>query len=263
MVSDRVRDLINRALGVIWDAIGPAGRETIRELHQTLANADEEHADAIFREFLDSFRGELERAQRDPDLLVYGDMRASAADKLLARRTSELNIIVETVLLVHAQPEAVAELTAALQTSRVSESQKERISAGLRALGDPGATWAVPCDLLLGGAEGMLWELAQEREMTSTDGEGMPRDRRGQPVRSVNRMLHPDDGLDIPHRLRQFLAGRVFAGHGHSVRHRRQADLQRDWTAYALVAVRGLLDDIGGHHLIEGLAERLSLVADG
>jgi hypothetical protein len=247
---------------VIWDAIGPRGRATVRELQHTLADAREDEASESFREFLNTFRHEVERAARDPDLLVFGDMRASAADKLLARRTSELRIIVDTVLVAHAQPEAVAEIAAALQTSAVSDSQKERITAGLHSLDDPGGTWAVPCDLLLGAVEGMLWELADEREITSTDGEGMPRDRRGQLVRSVNGVLNPHVGLDIPQRLRQFLTGRLFAGHGHSVRHRRQAEMQRDWSAYALVALRGLLDDIGGHHLIEGLAERLSLIAD-
>jgi hypothetical protein len=62
----------------------------------------------------------------------------------------------------------------------------------------------------------------------------------------------------MPQRLNQFLARRLFAGYGHSVRHRRLAELQRDWTAYALVALRWLLDHLGGYRLISGLADRLS-----
>jgi hypothetical protein len=257
-IPDGVRELLNGALTAIWDGIGPGGRDAVRGLHQTLADADEDEAREIFLDFVNQFRGQVERAQLDPDLLVYGDMPADAADALLARRADDLSIIVDSVLRAHSDPDAIAEILAALEASMVSDSQRERISAGLTALREPGMTWAVPCDLLLGGVEGMIWELAEAREIAVPDCEGKPRDRDGRPVRSVNGMLHPDVGLEIPQRLRQFLTGRLLAGHGHSVRHRRRADLQRDWTAYTLVALRGLLDDIGGHHLIQGLAERLS-----
>jgi hypothetical protein len=69
---------------------------------------------------------------------------------------------------------------------------------------------------------------------------------------SVNSLLDPHPGLEMPWPLHQFLAERLFAGHGHNVRHRRQAQLQRDWTAYALVALQGVLDDVGGRQLVKG-----------
>jgi hypothetical protein len=120
----------------------------------------------------------------------------------------------------------------------------------------------VPCDLLLGGVEGALWELASSREITVVDAEGKPRDRDGKLIRSINGTLHPEKGLEFSRQLRQFLDDRLFAGHGHSVRHRRLPELQREWTAYALVALRGVLDDVGDYGLIDALAERLRAVAE-
>ena len=162
-MPDRLLVLLNEALNIIWEGIGHAGRAAVRELQQTLADVDGDKACQIFSDFAIGLQEEFEQTQRDPDLLVYGEMRASAADELLARRLETQSVIVDSVLLAHAAPEAVAEISGALEMSAVSESQKERIRAGLAALDTPGKTWAVPCDLLLGGAEGVLWELAEAR----------------------------------------------------------------------------------------------------
>ena len=75
-------------------------------------------------------------------------------------------------------------------------------------------------------------------------------------------MLRGDSGVEIPQPLHRFLESRLFAGHGNSVRHRRQGQLQREWTAYALVALRGLLDAFGGDRLVDRLAERLTQIVD-
>jgi hypothetical protein len=262
-IPDGLRELLNSALTVIWDGIGPGGRDALRELQQTIADADEGDTGEIFRKFLTGFHEEVEQARRDPDLLVYGEMPGSLADELLARQLKEQTVIVDSVLLAHHDSEAVAEVSVALQTSVVSPSQEERIRAGLLALRNPGRTWAVPCDLLLGGVEGMLWDLAEAREIAMADEEGKPRSRDGRLLYSVNSLLGPDPGLELPWPLHQFLAERLFAGQGHNVRHRRQAQLQRDWTAYALVALRGVLDDVGGHQLVKGLVNRLASMLDG
>lgn len=261
-MPDKLREFLDTALRTIWAGIGPRGRAAFRELQQELAEVEDSERQDILRGFIDTFQRELEQAGRDPDLLIYAQMAPSAADRLIARREQELTVVADSVLLAHADPGALQEITTALQQSSLGGSQRERLVAGLVAVREPGETWAVPCDLLLGGVEGALWELASSREVTVVDAEGKPRDRDGKLVRSVNGTLHPEKGLEFSGQLRQFLDDRLFAGHGHSVRHRRLPELQREWTAYALVALRGVLDDIGDHGLIDALAERLRRLAD-
>lgn len=261
-IPAKLREFLNTALQAVWAGIGPAGRSAFRELQQELAGAGEGEREEILRRFIESFQQEIDRAQRDPDLLVYSQMPVSSADKLIARREQERTVIADSVLLAHADPSAIQEITIVLRRSSLGVSQRERLLAGLDAVSRPGQTWSVPCDLLLGGVEGALWELASARRVTVTDAQGKPRDRQGRPVRSVNGTLRPETGLEISRPLRQFLDDRLFAGPGHSVRHRRLPELQREWTAYALVALRGLLDDVGDHGLIDALSERLHALAE-
>jgi hypothetical protein len=261
-IPAKLREFLDIALQAVWAGIGPAGRSGFRELQRELAGAGEAGRDEILRRFIESFQQELDRAERDPDLLVYSQMPASSADKLIARREQERTVIADSVLLAHADPTAIQEIATALRQSSLGVSQRERLLAGLGAVIQPGETWSVPCDLLLGGVEGALWELASVRKVTVTDAEGRPRDHEGRPVRSVNGTLRPETGLELSHPLRQFLDDRLFAGPGHSVRHRRLPALQREWTAYALVALRGLLDHVGDYGLIDALSERLHALAE-
>ena len=257
-ISPELRELLNKALTAIWNGIGPGAREFLRDIQQLLPEAGNGGAREVLSEVLRELAHEIEQAQRDPDILVYGYMPAGAADRLIADRSVHATVIADRVLIAHEHRECVAEITAALHATSMSSAHRERLSAGLAALGDPGETWSIPCDLLLGGLEGLIWELAESRGLTAADAEGMVRDRSGRVLRSVNAALRLDVGLDLSPHVRQFLDRRFFAGDGHSVRHRRRPELQREWTAYALVAVRGLLDDVGGHRLVEALAERIA-----
>jgi hypothetical protein len=256
--GDTLRALVNDLLSAIWDGIGPSGRDSLRRLNAELVDLSPGEKDRYLREFLRTFRHEIEEARCDPDLLVYGNMPAATADRLIALRDEGVRVIADSVLRVHDDPDAMHELSDALHAAPISLSQRERVMGGLRALGQPGETWAVPCDLLLGGVEGLMWELAEARNVVRIDHEGKPRDQRNMPVRSVNRTLDADAGLKLDESLRRFLLGRLLNSAGHDVRHRRRPELQREWTAYAIVALRGLLDETGSHQLVDALANRIT-----
>jgi hypothetical protein len=230
----------------------------VRRFNAELVGLSPDERARYVREFLTTFRREIEEARCDPDLLVYGNMPAATADRLIVRRDEGVRVIADSVLRVHDDPNAIRELSQALHSTSISLSQRERVAAGLQALGQPGETWAVPCDLLLGGVEGLVWELAEARSVIRIDDEGKPRDQRDIPVRSINGTLHTDAGLMLDEALRRFLLGRLLNSAGHDVRHRRRPELQREWTAYALVALRGLLDETGNHRLVDALADRIT-----
>jgi hypothetical protein len=256
-----LRALVNDLLAAIWDGIGPAGRRSLRRFNAELADLSAGEKDRYIRDLLGTLRREIEEARCDPDLLVYGNMPAATADRLIARRDEGVRVIADSVLRVHDDPGAIDELSDALHTAPISLSQRERVMGGLRALGQPGETWAVPCDLLLGGVEGLMWELAEARNVIRIDHEGKPRDQRNIPVRSVNGTLDMDAGLKLDESLRRFLLGRLLNSAGHDVRHRRRPELQREWTAYAIVALRGLLDETGSHQLVDALADRITTLS--
>jgi hypothetical protein len=232
----------------------------LRQLQRAAADGHAIETRETLDEFLKELLAEMERARLDPDVLVYGHMPAAAADRLIMERTARPGVLADRILLAHAAADSIQEIETALHRSGFAPSHRERLAAGLAALDDPGETWAVPCDLLLGGIEGVVWDLSTSRKLTSIDREGMPRDANERPVLSVNVLLRADHSLGLSTYLRQFLADRFFTREGHGVRHRRRPELQRDWTAYALVALRGLLDEHGGHRLIENLAERLTFL---
>jgi hypothetical protein len=257
-IPSALRGLLDRALTAVWSGIGPGAREVLRELQCSLPQVAEHEARELLRDVLHELAREVEQAQRDPDILVYAHMPAAAADRLIAERSERGSVIADRVLLAHQDPKSLAEITVALNATTVGAAHRERLSGGLAALREPGETWSVPCDLLLGGLEGLIWELAESSELTSVDPEGMLLDRSGRVLRSVNAALRPEAGLELSAHVRQFLDRRFFAGEGHSVRHRRHVERQREWTAYALVALRGLLDDLGSHRLIRALAGRLA-----
>jgi hypothetical protein len=245
------------ALTAFWDSIGPSGRDALRQLNAEFVALSTDEATKRLPEFLQSFTREIEQAKRDPDLLLYGEMPA-AADSLIARRDANSQVIADSVLQAHENPESISELIDALHAAHISSSQLERLTAGLSALRQPGKTWAVPCDLLLGGVEGVVWELAEARDVIHIDGEGKPRDQRNRPVRSVNGTIDPHHGLPFSDPLGHFLRGRLLSSAGQDVRHRRRPELQRQWTAYALVALRGILDETGDHQLVDALAKRIT-----
>ncbi len=106
----------------------------------------------------------------------------------------------------------------------------------------------------------MLWDIAAASDGISTGIDGLLQGSTGRVLKSLNAALEAAE-LGLSSEVSQYVGRRLFGGDGHAVRHRRSPGLNRRWSAYALIALRGVFDDIQGERLIPALGERLTALS--
>jgi len=248
------------------EGLAQAGAETV----QTLVRAIPEGVRRVLsdpellREFMaalqeaaDELLGELEALEADPYAFLFEEMICGTGVSLRLLIEREGDRLLADALEESLHEDLLGQAIVAVESvPYLSPAQRERLVAGLLALRSPGEHWTEPCDRLVLGLDGALWETA-EAEGVATEHGHLLRHPTQLKVRGPNQLLTQRHGLKLDPHLERFLDRRLFDGKGHGLRHGRGGQGHR---VYALLAASGLLgwlDHTLDTDLVSDLARRL------
>lgn len=212
---------------------------------------------AALRELADDFLADVEAHEKDPYAFLLDEMIWGTGVSLRLLVEREGDPILVDALEDSFDEDLLGRAVAAVESvAYLSPAQQERLVAGLRALRSPGEHWTEPCDRLLVGLDGALWEVAEAEGVV--DGSGrLLRHPMQHRVRGPNQLLSHQHGLELEPHLERFLDRRLFDGQGHGLRHGRGEHGHRVYALLAACGLLGWLDDTLDTNLVSGLAQRL------
>ena len=247
-----------KTLGKILEAIPPAALETIGRLGEMAR--DPELQAALMQDLKSAaatIRNEIEQYEADPRSFLYDEMVAGPAVSLISKvRSSDEQVLIDgldTALRDHAFIATVQEQLGS--APHLSTAQRKRLSAGFAYLDE--GDWTLACDLLLKGAEGVLWDTASALGVIDKD-QRLVASPRGRKATSPNALVGEDGLPDLPPTFARYLARLLFDHRGHDLRHARDGRDERAHALFAAAAILGWLDHYAEADFMDQVGHRLS-----